>query len=193
MNSPHVIEELQSLVDTGTRVPGFRRKVLVDVDHLEALVEELRSSVPASFEEAEEILKQKESIINQVTLEARRIKGAAEQEAQAMTVAAERSHQSKVDESEIVKSSEGKAQVIQDEAMVEAQQIVEDAQRRAYRFMDQAEASANNRRDGADQYAREILFSLEERLAEVLGQVRRGIDALNLEVETHQAENHVPA
>ena len=47
---------------------------------------------------------------------------------------------------------------------------------------------ADIRREGADQYAKETLFDLEERLASQLGQVRRGIDTLGLEVD-----NRVPS
>lgn len=189
MNSRQIVEELQTLVETGTRVPGFRRKVLIDIDRLDALGEELKVSIPAYIQEAEEILKQKESILNQAALEAQRIKTSAEQEAQVVTSAADETYETKVGESEVVKASEERADGIKDEAMTEAQQIVQDARRRAYRIVDEAEAAAGTRREGADQYAREILFSLEERLAEVLGQVRRGIDALNLEVNAPMQVN----
>ena len=37
---------------------------------------------------------------------------------------------------------------------------------------------------GSNQYARETLFDLEERLSTVLGQVRRGIDTLGLKADT---------
>ena len=40
MNSLNITEELQSLVETGTRVPGLRSKILVDIDRLNALGEE---------------------------------------------------------------------------------------------------------------------------------------------------------
>ena len=189
MDSRQIVEGLQTLVETGTRVPGFRRKVLIDIDRMDALGEELKVSIPAYIQEAEEILKQKESILNQAALEAQRIKTSAEQEAQQVTSAADETHETKVGESEVVKASEERADGIKDEAMTEAQQIVQDAQRRAYRIVDEAEAAAGTRREGADQYAREILFSLEERLAEVLGQVRRGIDALNLDVEAPMQVN----
>ena len=137
----------------------------------------------------QEILKQKESILNQAALEAQRIKTSAEQEAQVVTSAADETYETKVGESEVVRASEERADGIKDEAMTEAQQIIQDAQRRAYRIVDEAEAVAGTRREGADQYAREILFSLEERLAEVLGQVRRGIDTLNLEVDAPMQVN----
>ena len=189
MDILEVTEELKSLAETGTRVPGFRRKVLVDTDRLMALGEELRSSVPANMEEAKEILNQKESIINLAYLEAKRIKSAAEQEVSAITAAARHEHETKVDETEIVKAAEVKGQEIRDEAMAEAEQIVQEAQRRAYRILNEAETVANNRRDGADQYAREVLFSLEEQLAELLGRVRRGIDSLRSEDTEGQQVN----
>ena len=188
MNNVNVTEELQMLVDTGTRVPGLRRKVLVDIDRLNALGEDLRTSVPADILEAQEILKQKESIVNQAYLEAQRIRTTAEQEAAAMKDAAHQEHVAKVDQTEIVKAAEEKGEEIKDQAMAEAQKIEQDAQRRVFRMMSEAETVANSRREGADQYAREILFSLEEHLAKLLGQVRRGIDVLRLEeAEAQQA------
>ena len=85
--------------------------------------------------------------------------------------------------------------ILQEQAGYESQQILQDAQRKAYRIVSEAENVALARRDGADSYAREVLFNLEEQLADILGQVRRGIDALNLEVEASkrkQQQNSVP-
>jgi len=172
-------------------VPGFRRKVLVEIDRLMALAEEVRRSIPADIQEAKEIIRQKESIINQAYLEAQRIRESAEEDARALTTAARQEHEAKVQESEIVRVAEEKANEIKEEAMAEAQAIVQDAQRQAYRIIHEAEAEAEARRDGADQYAREVLFNLEERLAELLGQVRRGIDALTVDVDNHR--ERVPA
>jgi hypothetical protein len=100
-----------------------------------------------------------------------------------VTVAAQQEQESKIDETEITKASQTRAEKVNQQALEEAQLIVQDGQRRAYRILDEAEASATARREGTDQYARETLFDLEERLASQLGQVRRGIDALGLEVE----------
>ncbi len=180
MDILQVTDELESLIETGMRVPGFRRKVLVDVDRLTVLGSELRTAVPANIQEAQEVLKQKESIINQAYLEAQRIRGEADREAQEVKTVAQEEHHLKVDETEIVKTAEAKGQEIKDEAMMESALILQDAQRRAYEIQTEAEAITENRRDGADAYAREVLYNLEEQLAESLGQVRRGIDALRV-------------
>ena len=100
-----------------------------------------------------------------------------------MTQAAQEEHESKVSEAEVLKAAEHQARETNDGAMQDAQRTTQDAQRTAHRIMDEAEAAAISRREGADQYAREVLFNLEERLSELLGQVRRGIDALNFDVE----------
>ena len=157
---------------------------MVDIDRLAGMAGELKNSIPSDIQEAREILKQKESILNQTNLEARRVKDAAEQEAISLRAAAEQEQQTRVDETEIVKGAEAKAEEVNQQSLQEGQQIVQDAQRRSYRIIDEAEAAAATRREGADQYARETLFGLEERLAGLLGQVRKGIDALGLEVES---------
>jgi cell division septum initiation protein DivIVA len=140
---------------------------MVDADRLASVGKELRDSIPADIQEATEILKQKDSIVNQAHLEARRVKEAAQQE-----------QASRINQTEIVKAAETKAEEV-------SQQGLQDSQRKAYRIVDEAEADAAVRRDGADQYAKETLFDLEERLANLLGQVRKGIDILGLEVETN--------
>ena len=147
---------------------------MVDLDRLVSVGEALRDSIPADMQEAREVLKQKDSIINQAHLESRRVKEAAQQE-----------QMSRVNETEIVKAAETKAEEVHQEGLQGAQQTTQEAQRRAYRIADEADTAATARRDGADQYARETLFDLEERLASLLGQVREGIDVLGLEVETN--------
>ena len=46
-------------------------------------------------------------------------------------------------------------------------------------MIENAEKDAEKRRYGADNYSREVLFALEERIADTLGQVRSGIDLLD--------------
>ena len=193
MDLLNIVEELQTLHDSGTKVPGFRGKVLLDRERLVALGEELRNSVPANVQEASEILSQKDSIINQAYLEAQRIRTSGEDEASAVTAAARQEHELKTGESEIVKTATAKADKINDEAMAEAQEVAQDAQRNAYRIVNEAETIARSRREGADNYAREILFSMEEQVSEILGQIRKGIDALRTETDAYQMETQVPA
>ena len=92
MDILQVTEELESLVQTGVRVPGFRKKVLVDIDQLVMLGDELRRAVPANIQEAQEILRQKESIVNQAYLEAQRIRDDAAREVHEIRTVAQEEH-----------------------------------------------------------------------------------------------------
>lgn len=184
MQTTQIANELKSLATDGMRVPGFGRKVMVEIDSLMALSEALgRVDSPDELREASEVIKMKESILSQAYLEAKRVRASAEEEAKTMTERAQTDYHDKVGESEIIRRAEEIAQEIKEEAGYESQQILQDAQRKAYRIMQEAETTAVARRDGADSYAREVLFNLEEQLADVLGQVRNGLDALNAEIE----------
>ncbi|MCH7799980.1 MAG: hypothetical protein IIC24_00400 [Chloroflexi bacterium] len=192
MDFEQAIQELQTLYNTSNRVPGFRKKVMVDGERFAELITAIRGSLPANVQEAEEILKQKDSILNQAYLEAQRVKTTVEEQVTEQIEAAQQEHVSKVDESEIVRAAEIKGQEIRDEAMVEAQEIIQDAQRRALRTHNESESTAISRREGADQYAREVLFSMEEQLSEILGQIRRGIDTLRTEPENSVPDIQIP-
>ncbi len=186
---------MESVAGAGTKVPGLGKRAVVDAEKLGAVVDELRDSVPTNIQEANEVLIQKDSIVNQAQLEAKRIKDAAEQEAErtkeaaqleaeAVIAAAMREHDIKVDESEIVKTAQIKAEETRVQSEQQAEEVTQTAQRSAYQIIDEAEARAANRRDGSDQYAKETLYDLEERLSAQLGQVRRGIDALGTDTDT---------
>ena len=183
ININEVLEELEVLSKSGTRVPGLRNRVMIDADRLTKVAEEMASAVPADVQEAQEILRQKDSIINQAQLEGRRVRESAEQESQGMLAMAQQKRESLIGDAEVVKAANLEAEEINQKALQEAQKVIQDGQRNAYRLVDDAEVNTSNRREGADQYARETLFELEEHLAGLLGQVRRGIDALGTEVE----------
>lgn len=178
MDFEQALQELQQLYNSSSQPFGFRGKVMVDAAQFSSVIRNLSAVLPADVQEAREILRQKDSILNQAYLEAQRVKANVEEEVSAQIQAAQVEHQSKVDESEVLKVAEVKGQEIREEAMAESERIIQDAQRRAYRIVSESEDVAASRREGADQYASEVLFSLEEQLSEVLGQIRRGIDTL---------------
>ena len=177
MDIDSIIDQLNSIVTSSARVPGTQRRI-VERGQLEAVVEQLKGSIPNELREAKEILRQRDSIINQANLEAERIRSSAQGEIEALRAAAEEDYKSRVSEAEVVKEAEKGAEEISTGAQSSAQTIIQDAGKRAQRLLDEAETLVESRRSGADQYAREVLFSLEERLSDLLSQVRKGIDVL---------------
>ena len=172
-----IVQRLDQIIANSGRVPGTQRRI-VERGQLESVVEDLKNSIPGEVREAAEILRQRESIINQANMEAERVRGAAKEESEAMRSAAEDEHRAKVAETEITKQAQKKGEGIVYEAQRSADSLVQDAQRRAQRMLDETEAISENSRSGSDQYAREVLFNLEERISDILTQVRKGLDVL---------------
>jgi len=162
-------------------MPGLRKKLMVDGDRFIKAVQGLRDALPSDIMEAREMIKQKDSLLSGVQMEARRIRESAEEEAHDIKAVAHKERASQVDSTEVVRAAQAKADEIKQQALMEAKQITQEAQKQAYRMLDEAEATAAIRRQGADQYARETLFDLEERIAGLLSQIRRGIDSLGNE------------
>ena len=132
------------------------KKALVDPDKLLELVDQLRVTVPQDVAESEEILRKREELLNQSLGEARRIRASAETE-----------YRSRVDENELVK-----------EAQKQAEKIVEEAQQKAQRILDIADSDSETSRSSADKYSQEVLYKLEEEVANLLTTVRNGIEVL---------------
>ena len=179
MNIPQISGELEGLIESGLRVPGFRKKVLIDIEKLTMLAEAVQAAVPANIQEADEVLRQKDSIINQAYLEAQRIKTSAEQESRDIIKKSKNEHEERVQETQVLKTAKIEAEQIINDTMAESNKMKQEAQKKLYDMQLDAESISNSTRDGADAYAREVLCNLEEQLAESLGRIRRGIDALH--------------
>ena len=191
MDFNEVLNELEMLTKTGKKMPGFRGKIMVESDKLLQLHEAINSGMPADVEEAQAIILQKESIVNQANLEAKRIKDEAGRQAQDLKNEASEDHEEKVSESEVLREASTRGGEITANAGIEAQSIVQDAQRKAYAMISDAESSAALQREGADRYSMEVLAGLEEKLADVLGQVRRGMDTLRVDQAAPSTRNGI--
>ena len=191
MDLNQIVNELDRLRDSGTRVPGFRGKIMVEIERLRLLTEELKSGLPSDVQEAQAIITQKESIIDQANLEAERIRSEAESTAQSLNSDASVKHEERVSESEVLKEAHSRGDELKLSAASEAQSIIQEAQRKAYGIISNAENTASMQRDGADRYSMEVLSGLEEKMAEVLNQVRRGIDTLRPGDEMKPPKNGV--
>ncbi len=188
MASMDHIAKLEEMLNSG-RVPGTAR-TLINMEKVGEVLEELKRELPSQVNDAQTVLRQKEAILKQAELEARRIRAYADEEATTIRSLAEEQSQSQIEtakgeaqtmlsDSEIVKAAEEKAVEIEQTAQEKATKIVSEAQNKLNQVLAGAEKDAADRRRGADNYAREVLFMLEEKIADTLGQVRSGIDVLD--------------
>ena len=182
------LENLETMIVKG-RVPGTAR-TLVNQQKISALINEMKKNLPDEITEAESIVRQKDAIIKQAEIEARRIRAYADEEAttirqlaeeQSNTLLTTSQEEAKkmIQDTEITRKANENAIEIESVANSRAGKVIDDAESRVNTILHDAGISAEERRKGADNYAREVLFTLEERIADTLGQVRGGIDLLD--------------
>jgi len=149
---------LETLLDTSKAVP-VSGNVLVDKKKVMELVDQLRLAIPQEVKAADEVLSQKDHILNQATVDARRTKAKAEDD-----------YRERLDQNEITELAQKRAD-----------QAIADAEERVNRMLQQSENESRSRRTDADAYALRSLRSLERQLHEISGSVRKGIDMLSQE------------
>ena len=120
------------------------------------LLDQLRLAVPREILAAEEVLSEKDQILNQALLDARRTKAQAEDE-----------YRERLDHNEITMIAETRAE-----------EMVRQAEERAERLGRQSDSQSRSRRFEADAYALQSLRTLERELSAITGSVRKGIDLL---------------
>ena len=182
------LEDLEAMI-TGGRVPGTAR-TLLNLAKVTTVINEVKAELPTQINEAEGIVRQKEAIIKQAELEARRIRAYADEEATTIRQLAEEqsstlltSSQAEahrmVENTQITRVATENAAATESEARTRTGEMIDDAENRVKGILNEANTQADQRRKGADNYVREVLFALEERVADTLGQVRGGIDLLD--------------
>ncbi len=145
------IDRLEILINNSKVMP-ITGALMMDKAKLTELVDQLRLGVPQEIKAAEEVLSQKEQIMNVAMADARRARAKAE--------------------------DEFSKQLTETEQHRRAEQLLEDAQERASRILQLAEAEAQSRRTEADAYALRTLRSLEREINGLGGSIRKGIDML---------------
>jgi len=67
----------------------------------------------------------------------------------------------------------------QAEMLLDQQGLMAEAEARAKQYMEEVEVDAQERINGADEYARQVLTSLREQLSRHLGTIEKGLEALD--------------
>ena len=123
MKIEETILKLKSVLSESKKLPGFKNKVILDAEEISSILDNLSDSVPGEMTEAQEIITQRESVINQAHLEARRIRETSQKEAAESKDSLEMEHQKLVSETEVLKTAHNEAEVINSDAMAEAEKI----------------------------------------------------------------------
>lgn len=132
------------------------------------LVDQLRLAIPQEYKAAQEVLAQKDQILNQAIVDARRTKARAEDE-----------YRERLDQNEIIEKAQRKAE-----------QTISEAEERAQRLINQSESSARSQVSEADAYSLHSLRNLERQLNSITASVRKGIDMLAQDTVLSTSNGH---
>ena len=141
------------------------------------LVDQLRLTIPEEIRTAEDVLSQKDQILNTAANDARRTKSMAEDELR-----------DRLNNNEVVTQAETRAA-----------ETIRDAEERITRMLEQSEAEAISRKTEADAHALRSLRTMEIELGKLAGSVRKGIEVLaeqassNLNTRRYQEEEEAAA
>ncbi|MBT98198.1 MAG: hypothetical protein CL902_06185 [Dehalococcoidia bacterium] len=164
------------MVETSKSVP-VSGNILVDRKKIMELVDRLRLTIPEEIRTAEDVLSQKDQILNTAANDARRTKSMAEDELR-----------DRLNSNEVVTQAETRAA-----------DTIRDAEERITRMLEQSEAEALSRKTEADAYALRSLRTMEIELGKLAGSVRKGIEVLaeqassNLNTRRYQEEEEAAA
>ena len=146
---------METLIETSKAVP-VSGNILIDRKKAMELVDQLRLAIPQEVRSAEEVISQKDQIINQAQVDARRTKSKAEED-----------YRVRLDQSELVVTAERRAEV-----------TLKDAEQKAGQMLMRSEDEARNKCSDADAYALRSLRNLEKELSALTGSVRKGIEVI---------------
>lgn len=136
-----IIEEIEEYIDKDCKFqPLSSTKIIVNKEHLDELLRELRMKTPDEIKRYQKIISNKDAIL-------------ADAQAKADAVIAE----TKTQVQDMVKESE-----VMQQAYAQANEIVNSANQQAQAIIDSATADANNLRLSAISYTDEMMANLEQ-------------------------------
>lgn len=115
-----IIGEIEEYIDGCKFQPLSNSKILVDKEHIDELLRELRMKTPDEIKRYQKVISQKEEILND-----------AREKADALIAEAQAHTDQMIEEHEIMQQAYAQANEIVQQAMDQAQQILDDASREA--------------------------------------------------------------
>ncbi|BDA72307.1 hypothetical protein CAL7716_064730 [Calothrix sp. PCC 7716] len=178
LNIQQSLDHFEEMIIAGFRIP-FTKRTVVDEEKLFDLLDYIRSTLPAAFNEATVITQQRDEILLE-----------AEEYGQRIVDAAQTKRAQILEESDIIRSAEHEAlelkRKVQQECELLMQQTLEEidlkrrqCQQEIEQMRAEAMAEAQQIEQGADDYADSVLEHIEQDLNEMTRIIRNGRSSLN--------------
>ena len=176
-----IIDQLEEAVLSG-RNARLGGGWIVDREQLLDLIDRLRAAAPASLEQAEQLLGERDKVIEGAREEAQLVVNRAQQEAE-MQIGAH----------EVVVAAQQRADEILERAGMSAREAIENARAEAAGIRGGAATDAVEQALEADRYSLEMLRRLAEQLASLEQNVNNSVGALELKLAQAQEARDLDA
>jgi F0F1-type ATP synthase membrane subunit b/b' len=143
----------------------------------------VRENLPAAFEEAEKIVRQREEILLQAEEYAQEMMEAAERRADQILDEMGIIQQAELEANQIRKRVQQECEAIQEQTLAEIERMRLQAQQELEQMRQMALAECEDIQNGADDYADAVLGSIEQQLTEMLRVIHNGRQQLGREPE----------
>ena len=176
-----IIDQLEDAVLAG-RNARLGGGWIVDREQLLDLIDRLRAAAPASLEQAEQLLGERDKVLEGAREEAQLVVNRAQQEAE-MQIGAH----------EVVVAAQQRADEILERAGMSAREAIENARAEAAGIRGGAATDAVEQALEADRYSLEMLRRLAEQLASLEQNVNNSVGALELKLAQAQEARDLDA
>ena len=156
------LESLESYISGRSNIP-FTDFIIINKRSILESVELLKTNLPSALAIANEILQQKQAILNK-----------AEEYARNRVISAEKKAEKILRDSAIIRQAELEATRIQQDAESESEQLLQSTQEEIERLRELTAIEYEEIQKGADNYAINVLSNLEEQLVQMLDVTRNG-------------------
>ena len=174
------LNRIEEILFDSLHIP-FTQRTVVDEETLLAQLDLVRENLPAAFNEAEKIVRQREEIILQAEEYAQEIMEAAERRADQILDEMGIIQQAELEANQIRKRVQQECEAIQEQTLSEIERMRLQAQQELEQMRQLALAECDDIQNGADEYADAVLTSIEQQLSEMLRVIRNGRQQLQTE------------
>ncbi|PSB58254.1 hypothetical protein [Chamaesiphon polymorphus] len=173
-----VIDRLEAKILNSPRVP-LTGKTIVNEEELLEQLDAIRLNLPEIVNTAQEILQYKDRLIREAQQQVQQILAQANQHAYQVANELGIIDRSEQEARQIRQMAIAECEHLRQQAIIEIERVRERNIQEIERMREQALAECQLIQSGADEYADRVLYTMEERLTDILQAIQQGRQRLN--------------
>ncbi len=177
------LNRLEEMILDSPRIP-LSRRTMVDEEQILDQLDLIRLNLPSAFQEATDIIRQRDDLLLEAEHYVQELIQAAEQRAAEILDELGIIQQANLEAQQLRQRVQQECEALHEQTRTEIQQLQRQAQQDLEQMRQAAIAEAKDIQSGADAYADRTLREMEQQLTEIMRIVRNGRQQLQVESPT---------